>query len=104
VNGALDIHCIDYRVDVAPCLVHDNFDQLVADCDMKFEQVDDTTVLIRRAESAIAGSIGRVGDHWHIEILWSGPTGDIVYDAPSLPTAMALIAGVEKAMEAVAAL
>jgi len=41
VNGALDIHCIDYRVDVAPCLVHDNFDQLVADCDMKFEQVDD---------------------------------------------------------------
>jgi hypothetical protein len=103
VNG-VSIHCIDYRVDVAPCLVHDKFDQLVADCDMKFEQVDDTTVLIKRAENAIAGSIGRVGDHhWHVEILWSGPTGDIVYDAPSLPAAMAFIAGVEKAMEAVAA-
>ena len=71
--------------------------------DMKFEQVDDTTVLIKRAENTIAGSIGRVGDHWHIEILWSGPTGYIVYDAPSLPAAMAFIAGVEKAMEAVAA-
>lgn len=71
---------------------------------MKFEQVDDTTVLIKRDENTTAGSMGRVGDHWHIEIPWSGPTGDIVYDAPSLPAAMAFIAGVEKAMEAVAAL
>jgi hypothetical protein len=64
------------------------------------EQVDETTVLIKRDENTLAGSIGRVGDHWHVEILWSGPTGDIVYDAPGLPSALAFIAGVEKAFEA----
>jgi hypothetical protein len=72
---------------------------------MKFqtEEIDATTVLIKRDENLVAGSIGRVGDHWHVEILWSGPTGDIVYDAPSLPAALAFVAGVEKAMEAIAA-
>jgi hypothetical protein len=48
--------------------------------------------LIKRDENTTAGSMGRVGDHWHIEIPWSGPTDDIVYDAPSLPAAMAFIA------------
>lgn len=72
---------------------------------MKFqtEQLDETTVLIKRDENTIAGSIGRVGDHWHVEILWSGPTGDIVHDVPSLPAALAFIAGVEKAFEAMGA-
>ena len=69
---------------------------------MKFqtEQLDEATVLIKRDENLIAGSIARIGDHWHIEILWSGPTGDIVYDAPSLPAALAFVAGVEKAFAA----
>jgi len=69
---------------------------------MKFqtEQVDETMILIKRDENIVAGSICRAGDHWHVEILWMGPTGDIVYDAPSLPTAMAFIAGVEQAFAA----
>jgi hypothetical protein len=64
------------------------------------EEIDATTVLIKRDENAVAGSIARVGDQWHVEILWSGPTGDIIYDAPSLPAATAFIDGVAKAFEA----
>ena len=66
---------------------------------MKFqtEQVDETTVLIKRDENIVAGSICRAGDRWHVEVLWSGPTGDIAYDAPSLAAAMAFVAGVEQA-------
>jgi len=57
---------------------------------MKFqtEQLDETMVLIKRDENTLSGSICRVRDHWHVEVLWSGPTGDIVYDAPSLPAAL----------------
>jgi hypothetical protein len=69
------------------------------------EQIDETTLLIKRDENVLAGSICRVGDlHWHVEILWSGPTGDIVYDAPSLAAAKAFTAGVEQTFEAMAAL
>jgi hypothetical protein len=67
---------------------------------LKTEQVDADTVLISR-ETTVAGSICRVGDHWHVEILWSGPGGDIMHDAPSLPAAMSFVAGVERAFEAV---
>jgi hypothetical protein len=67
------------------------------------EPVDQTMVLIKRDDDTVAGSICRVGDHWHVEILWSGPTGDIVYDAPSLPLALAFLDGVEKAFEAMEA-
>ena len=65
---------------------------------MKFqtEQVDETMVLIKRDENVVAGSICRVGDHWHVEIMWGGPTGDIVCDAPSLPQALAFVAGPER--------
>lgn len=71
---------------------------------MKFqtEEVDDNAVLIK-CDEIIAGSITRIGEHWHVEVLWTGPTGDIVYDAPSLPAALAFIAGVEKTMEALGA-
>ena len=62
---------------------------------MKFqtEQLDETMVLIKRDENTLSGSICRVRDHWHVEVLWSGPTGDIVYDAPSLPAALAFVDG-----------
>jgi hypothetical protein len=73
---------------------------------MKFqtEQVDESMTLIKRDENIVAGSICRAGDHWHVELLWSGPTGDIAYDAPSLPAALAFVAGVEKAFEAMGAM
>jgi hypothetical protein len=73
---------------------------------MKFqtEQLDETMVLIKRDENTLSGSICRVRDHWHVEVLWSGPTGDIVYDAPSLPAALAFVDGVEKAFEAMEAM
>ena len=64
------------------------------------EQVDETMALIKRDENIVAGSICRVGHRWHVEILWSGPTGDIAYDAASLPAAMAFVAGVEQAFAA----
>jgi hypothetical protein len=70
---------------------------------LKPEQIDVDTVLLSR-ETTVAGSVCRVGDHWHVEILWSGPGGDIAYDAPSMPAAMAFVAGVERAFEAMAAL
>jgi hypothetical protein len=73
---------------------------------MKFqtEQVDESLTLIKRDETTLSGSICRVEDHWHVEILWSGPTGDIAYDAPSLPAAMAFLAGVEQAFAAMEAM
>lgn len=73
---------------------------------MKFqtEQLDETMVLIKRDENTLSGSICRVRDHWHVEVLWSGPTGDIVYDAPSLPAALAFVDGVEMAFEAMEAM
>lgn len=72
---------------------------------MKFqiEVIDDNVTLIKRDENVIAGSIARVGDHWHVEILWSGTGGDIVYDAPSLPAALAFVAGVEQTVKALGA-
>jgi hypothetical protein len=71
---------------------------------MKFqiEKVDETMHLIKRDENVVAGSLCRVGDHrWHVEILWSGPTGDIKYDAASLQAAVGFIDGVARAFEAV---
>lgn len=59
-----------------------------------------TTVLIMRDENVLAGSIARVGDHWHVEILWSGPEGDIVYDAPTLAAALAFVDGVGEGFDA----
>jgi hypothetical protein len=72
---------------------------------MKFEteQIDETgwVVLIKREPTTLAGSICRFGDNWHVEItLWSGSTGDIEYDAPSLAAAEAFVAGVWQAFEA----
>lgn len=66
------------------------------------EQLDDGTVMIKRQNGDIlAGSICRIDDHWHVEILWSGPTGDIVFDAPSLPAALAFVAGVSETFKAI---
>ena len=73
---------------------------------MKFqtEQLDETMILLKRDGNTLSGLICRVGDHWHVEVLWSRPTGDIVYDAPSLTAAEAFVAGVEKAFEAMEAM
>jgi hypothetical protein len=52
----------------------------------------------------VAGSVVRRDDNaagWHVEVLWSGPTGDITYDAPTMLAATAFIQGVEKALEAI---
>jgi len=59
-------------------------------------------IWIKRDENTLSGSICRVGHH--VEIMWSGPTGNIVYDAPSLPAALAFVAGVEQAFEAMGAM
>ena len=68
---------------------------------MKFktEQIDDTKLLIiRDGEATPSGSICRDGNHWHVEIVWDGPGGDIVYDAPSLPAAIAFVDGIGGAL------
>jgi hypothetical protein len=46
------------------------------------------------------GSIVKVGNKWLVEILWSGPTGDIKFEAESITGALAFINGVEKTFEA----
>jgi hypothetical protein len=64
----------------------------------KIERVDETKLLIIRDEATLSGSICRDGDRWHVEITWSGPGGDIVYDAPSLPAAIAFVDGIGEAL------
>jgi hypothetical protein len=52
----------------------------------------------------LVGSVWRRDDNaagWRVEVLWSGPAGDISYDAPTMLAATAFIYGVEKALEAV---
>jgi hypothetical protein len=39
----------------------------------------------------IVGSIANVGDNWRVEIVWSGPTGDITFEGTSIFAAMAFI-------------
>ena len=67
---------------------------------MKFktELVDETKLLIIRDKATPSGSICRDGDRWHVEIIWDGPGGDIVYDAPSLPAAIAFVDGIGEAL------
>ena len=51
--------------------------------------------------STIVGSVrkqARAG--WRIEVLWSGPSGDINFHAMTMSEALAFIAGVEKAFTA----
>ncbi|WP_425906691.1 hypothetical protein [Nitrobacter sp. TKz-YC02] len=69
---------------------------------MRFQtkQSDETAILIMRGDNTISGSIVRAGDQWRVEVLWGGPTGDIVYDAPSLETAKAFVDGVGEAFDA----
>ena len=64
-------------------------------------QVDNNRVNIKRDRNTLAGSIARVDDHWHVEIMWGGPGGAITYEAPSLPRAFALIDGVDAAFDRV---
>lgn len=49
------------------------------------------------------GSIAKVDDKWLVEILWSGPTGDIQFQSPSMAVALGFIEGVEKAFAAIKA-
>jgi hypothetical protein len=65
------------------------------------DQVDDDRVNIKRAPNTLAGSIARVDDHWRVEIMWGGPGGAIIYEAPSLPRALAFMDGVDAAFERV---
>lgn len=37
---------------------------------------------------------------WRVEVLWSGPGGDITYDAPSITAAQAFVCGVERTLDA----
>jgi hypothetical protein len=46
------------------------------------------------------GSIVKVDNKWLVEILWSGPTGDIKFEAESNTAALAFIKDVEKTFEA----
>jgi hypothetical protein len=46
------------------------------------------------------GSIVKIGNKWLVEILWSGPTGDIKFESDSIAAAMGFIEGVEKTFEA----
>ena len=54
------------------------------------------------SDNRAIGSIVKVGTKWLVEILWSGPTGDIKYESDSIAAAMGFIKGVEKTFEAIA--
>ena len=66
---------------------------------LKAEQSDPDTFLISRDGSTIAGSIVRVGEQWRVEILWSGPGGDITFQDASLPRVLAFVGGVSAMMD-----
>ena len=48
------------------------------------------------SDNRAIGSIVKVGTKWLVEILWSGPTGDIKFEAENITAALAFIKGVEK--------
>lgn len=66
---------------------------------MSWEVVELTpeTYLIQNGH-VIIGSMSRSGDRWLIEILWSGPSGDIKGDYASHSHALAFIEGAKKTM------
>ena len=53
------------------------------------------------SDNRAIGSIIKAGNKWLVEILWSGPTGDIKFDSDSIAAALAFIKGVEKTFEAI---
>ncbi|WP_156438761.1 hypothetical protein [Bradyrhizobium valentinum] len=61
----------------------------------------DDTWLIQNGP-LVVGSIRRAPGEgtYRVEIMWGGPTGDIIFEAPTMTTALAFVAGVEKAFEA----
>jgi N-acetylglucosamine-6-phosphate deacetylase len=73
---------------------------------MKFnvEQQGKDLALIMRDGNTVAGSIAKVDDKWRVEFMWTGPTGDITYEATSMPAALAFVDGVEKTLDAMGAL
>lgn len=50
--------------------------------------------------SRLVGSMRKQAPGWRIEVLWSGPSGDITFHAATMPEALAFLAGVEKAFTA----
>lgn len=50
--------------------------------------------------NVIVGSMARADGVWVIEILWSGPSGDIKADFKSYDAALAFVRGVEKTVVA----
>lgn len=53
-----------------------------------------------RDGNVLAGSIKKVDGKWLVEIMWTGPTGDMIYEADTLPNATAFVDGVGVAFEA----
>jgi len=66
---------------------------------LKAEQSGPDTFLIIRDGGTIAGSIARVGEQWRVEILWSGPGGDITFQDASLPRVLSFVDGVGALMD-----
>lgn len=67
----------------------------------KIEKAYNKMHLITRDDGVVAGSIVQASEHrWFVEVLWSGPGGDIVYEAPSMAAAEAFVAGVGAMFEA----
>ena len=52
------------------------------------------------SDNRAIGSIVKVGTKWLVEILWSGPAGDIKFEAENITAALAFVKGVEKTFEA----
>lgn len=63
------------------------------------EKLNDDSYLIDSGE-VVVGSINKVGDRWFVEVLWSGPSGDIKGDFSDYRLALAFVEGVEKGMMA----
>lgn len=60
---------------------------------------DGGELLVQRG-NVVVGTIILKGNRWHVEVLWSGPSGDIKGNFSSELQALAFVEGVEKAMAA----
>ena len=50
-------------------------------------------------EQRVVGSIDQVFQTWRVDVLWSGPGGDISFEAASVQHAEAFVRGVEQTMQ-----
>lgn len=59
--------------------------------------LDPGDILIQNGD-VVVGSVRRQGGRWFVEVLWSGPGGDIKGEFSDYPQALAFVEGAEKTL------